>query len=937
MSDAYSRPKRRKRISIRSWGTFSAALAGLATSGEVHAADKTTTTAETLTVVGSALSQRNNASANPVQTITSRQIQRTASTTIGEYLQRLPSIGSSGTTNTQTSGGLGMSCTDIRNLGASRVLVLIDGKRQVQSASSSQSCVDLNTIPVDLVDSIEILKDGGSELYGADAVSGVINIKLKHNLTTGGFTVRGGITDQGDGQTGKISGHKGFNFDQGRGNITLFGSYETVSPIMQRNRTWARDPQVTNPVSGKPAYGSSISTATRVMDPAGRFNLVQSPNGDFTPFSSADNYNYGRDGNLTNYLQTATLHGQAHYDVTDWFKPYASIFYSHKTTQQTQAPSPVTGSIYPSTLPSSFILPSGNPYNMWGQDVNMYKRMDAFGDRQFGQASDTWQVNAGAKGHIFGGWNYDASMAYGASDMTLRAQNVVNYNHMMQEMGVRQLTPGDAHSAVVYDSSVCAASSGCVLQNPFAPWSQKAVDYASATISNHTSYQLRDFNFRVHNNHLVHMPYAHGGDVGLAFGVEHRSEQLSFTPDPLSNAGDIAAANGSASATGGGFNTTEIYGELNVPFLRNAFMAKDLSVDAQGRWSRYNTFGSTQIWKTGINWAPVDDIRFRATLGTSFRQPNVYELYGGRTLSYQSAHDPCAQVSSYGALSGNVAANCALQGINTASFVDANAGKIPTISGGNPNLQPETGRTWTVGTVITPRFAPHLNVSVEYWHYTINHTISALLPQYVLDECYTGADPSYCSDVSQRTTGNQISTVQTLYQNLGTLREDGLDFDLSYNIHLFGKNYLSLSNNYQQVFGYNQQNEPNGKFYNYTGRMFNQTGSGIPRIRDYATATWSHGNVALTYMMSYTSGMVWNNGTTDLTAKTAGQYRTPGIFAHDLTLTYTLPHWTIEVGVNNLLDKKPPFVLDSYFNTAAALYGEEMMGRYVFVQVGSVF
>lgn len=187
---------------------------------------------ETIMVTGSYLRSSNNSSANPVQVITAKQIQQTSATSLGDYLQRLPSVGSSGTPNQQTNGGGGVSCTDIRNFGSKRVLILIDGKRTAINAATS--CVDLNTIPIEEIASVEMLKDGGSELYGADAVSGVINIKLRHDVTKATITMRGGISQYGDAKTGLLSAMKGFNFDHGRGNVTLFGQYNTSGGIMSR-------------------------------------------------------------------------------------------------------------------------------------------------------------------------------------------------------------------------------------------------------------------------------------------------------------------------------------------------------------------------------------------------------------------------------------------------------------------------------------------------------------------------------------------------------------------------------------------------------------------------------------------------------------------------------------------------------------------------------
>ena len=892
---------------------------------------------EAIVVTGSALATRADSNANPVQTITAQQIQQTSATNLGDYLLRLPSIGSTGTNNTNTNGGLGMSCTDIRNLGQSRVLVLIDGKRQVSTFGSGSQCVDLNSIPMDQIMSVEILKDGGSELYGADAVSGVINIKLRHDTTKGKITLRGGITDQGDGQMGKIAGYKGFNFDHGRGNITLFGSYMTQSGIKQKNRSWSNTAWNADPTIGSPiAIGSSVTANTRVI--GSNFDLVSNGTGGgqngFHSFTNADRYNFSRDQMLTNSLQQAVLSGDAHYKINDHIDLYSSIRYTHKDALNTLAGNPVTGASYPSTLPSSVILPSGSPYNIWGEDVSMYRRFSDLGQRRYEEAFDTWQYTGGAKGKIVGNWEYDVSMTYGQSLGKFSTQNMTNYANYMNALGIQQVDPSDANSAVVYNPSICQASQGCSLINPFGQLTTEQQNYLRHTQIDHSTYQMRDFNARVHNNKIAHLPWQGGGNFGMAMGLEHRSEQASYTPDVLASNGDLG---GGATYTGGGYNVTEAYIEGNLGLLHDVAFAHDLTIDGQGRWSHYNTFGDAYNWKVAINWAPVRDIRFRATLGTSFRAPTMTELYGGHQIGYYAGNDPCAQASSYGALSSNVIARCASQGVNTSTFINANSGQIPTLSGGNSSLSPETGRTYTFGTVITPRWIPNLTASVEYWHYTLKNMITMLPVQYVVDECYTGTNTSWCNNVAQRSASGQLTQVVDTYSNAGGLRTNGIDFDLNYHIRLSPVDSLTLTNNFQQLVGYLQQNEPGGSWYNYTGRLFYQNGYGMPRVRDYATATWRHKNFSLTYMMSYTGGMKFNDGSNDLSCSVYVYCKVPGVFSHDVTVNYNLNNWQFEAGVNNILDKKPPFVPDGTTNTAVSMYAEEIIGRYVFLEVGRVF
>lgn len=890
---------------------------------------------ENVVVTGSALrSGRYNP--NPVQIVTAKEMQQTSATTLGDYLLRLPSMGSSGTQNTTQNGGGGLSCADIRNLGSSRTLVLIDGKRMVQTMSSGSSCADLNNIPSDMIQSVEILKDGGSELYGADAVAGVINIKLRHDLQGGNITARGGITDVGDDKTGKISGRYGFNFDHGKGNITVYGQYMTQGGILQKDRGYLSNPWTQNTAIGdSPLYGSGYSSVSRIFTANG--SVVPDGNGGFRPFSSSDRYNYGSASSLLSYLQQGSLGGDAHYDINDHFKLYANVQYTHKATAQQMAGMPVAGSIYPSTLPDLMYLPSNAPYysSSWGDDAYMYRRYAEYGGRESNQASDTWQVTGGSKGTIIGNWEYDVSMSYGSSQTAYNTLGQLNYRHLMQVYGIRQLDPSNASSAVTYDPSICVASAGCALANPLQDLSGAAKEYAVFNEHNNANYQLRDFNARVHNDHVVNLPYEHGGEVGIAAGLEHRSEQGSYHADPLSMNGD--SSGNYSSNTGGGFNATEVYAEAKIPLLQNAFLAKNLTVDGQGRWSHYNTFGSTQTWKVAIDWAPVRDISFSATLGTSFRQPSISELYGGQGLSYESAIDPCAQAGSYGGLSGNVMAYCQKQGINTATFDQPNS-QIPVITGGNSKLNPETARTYTIGTVITPRWVPGLRVGVTYWHYTVKNMINTLPTQYIVDGCATGSSPSQCQFINPRNAAQQLTTVENVYQNVGGLRTSGIDFDLSYRLRVTAVDTFTLSNNFQQLVSYLQQNEPGGQWNNYAGRLIYQGyGAGMPRVRDYATATWQHKNFTFTYMMNYTGGMKWNDGTTDVSCKEFYYCKTPGIFSHDVTVGYTLNRWNFLAGVNNILDKKAPFVADGTTNTAAQMYSSEIIGRYVFLQAGVNF
>lgn len=318
-------------------------------------------------------------------------------------------------------------------------------------------------------------------------------------------------------------------------------------------------------------------------------------------------------------------------------------------------------------------------------------------------------------------------------------------------------------------------------------------------------------------------------------------------------------------------------------------------------------------------------------------------MYGGQQLTYASATDPCAQAGSYGSYSATVVANCAKAGINAANFTDVNSGQIATLTGGNSKLRPETGRTWTVGTDFTPRWIPGLHTSLTYWHYTISNLISAVSTQYMADQCYTGQGSGYCNQIKRFAGSDQIDYATSFYTNQGGLNQSGLDWDVDYAIRVTPMDRFILSNNFQQILNYKQQNTAGGSWTNYTGGLqYNATAgslpaAGIPRVRDYASITWRHGNFHVTYMMTFIGGMRWNNSSEFLTADGSQRYKAPAMVKNDLSLGYDLGRWSFTGGINNLNNKKPPYVVSTADNSMASVYGDFYEGRSFWLQVAAGF
>ncbi len=898
--------------------------------------------AQNVTVTGSLLATKNTTSQDPVTVVSAKEIENSSAVTASDVLAKLTISGTGGTYASTNNGGDGLQCYDLRNLGITRTLVLIDGKRVVNTGAFGFQCVDLSSIPVQMIERVELLPDGASSIYGADAVAGVVNFILKKNYTGTRIDVGGDISDVGDDRTGQLNAITGFDFDQGRGNFMISGNYNTQGPIQQADRPWSTPVAQTNSPVGPQTFGSGIPPTGRAFDgpnvanPLG-LNAYFAPNGtNYSTFTDADRYNFGGDQYLSTYLQTENVTPRFHYDINDHVTAYVNAFYTHKDTEEQLAAAPAEGGVPPTTLPDVFAVPAGNPYNPFGEDVAIYKRLNQFGNREEVSAADTYQVTLGLRGDIVDNWTYDLWYLYGKSTSTLSV-NGVNFQNLEQEMGFEQIADpnvADPSANGIYNPSVCKASAGCALANPFGSngFSQQAINYARFIEHAYSAFQLRQEGATVTNNSLAQLPY---GPLGLALGFEHRGEAGSYTPDPLVQSG--LSLDNSQQPTGGGFNVSEVYGELRIPILANLPAAKNLSADVSGRFSDYNTFGAAYTWKAGANWTPVDDIRFRANIGTAFRQPDVDELFGGQALSYVSAYDPCAQVSSYGARAGTVAANCRAQGLGPNFTQNGNA-QVPTITGGNPNLQPETSRTYTIGTVIQPHWVRNLSATVDYFHTTINRSIGTLDTQTILDSCYTspGFSSPFCSDIAKRSGIGQLTTATAIDQNLGVVRTSSIDFNLNYLIHLGGRQSLVLQNNLTKLVGYIAQQINNGPFYNYAGGVDVQVyGVGYPRLRDNFTATYNRGPFSFSYTMRYIDGLHLQTGGVTLSPAEYGRTTVPGIFYHDIEGNYQWRQFHFVVGIDNLFDKNPPYIEDGTTNTDPSVY--DIIGRLIYARASVTF
>ncbi len=790
---------------------------------------------------------------------------------------------------TTNNGGGGASCIDLRNLGIERTLVLVDGKRFVNGLAN---CVDLNNIPLEQVERIEILKDGASTTYGADAIAGVVNIILKHNYSGVVFHANGSIaTDAGDDKQGELSTLIGTNFD--KGNLTIGLDYLNRGPVLQADRDWGHFPvQSDKPLGSKQSVGSiynpnglAFADQNNItgLVPGFPGNVVNQNGTLGDPYTGArsQRFDFGSLQQLSSSLEKESITSTANYDFNDHVSGYLEAFFTHKRTAEQLAPQPVAAALPGFGLPDAFVVPDGNPYSaaVFGAGsgpVDLYKRQVQFGNRQYQQFDNTFQINGGFKGEIGGGWNYDVFFQYGEDDDQTTNTNNINFLHLENELGFQQVqaTPDqiaaitaangafDASAFGIYNPAVCIASAGCSLANPFGQnYTAAQIKYATYNETQQNRNTLKVYGGEVSNDSVFQLP---AGPIGLSLGVEHRTESGEFTPDALDLTGEGLGS--TAQPTKGAFDVTELYGEMRVPILKDIPGAKDLHVDIGGRFFNYNTFGSSEIWKVAGNYTPITGIRFRGSDGTAFRQPSINDLYTGQAISFLDTIDPCTQVSSYGTKAGIVQANCAKAGVNTATFTQAGS-QAQAIVGGNPLLQPETARTQTFGVVLNPPFVPRLAVTADFSRTKINHEISTLPTQFIVDNCYTQtsfnpgttnlADP--CSLVSPRAGTGQLNTITAINENLGVLRTEALDLGATYSYPLPGLGTLSFQNDLTITLKYQAQNIPDGPFIGYLGTIgVTAYAPAFPRYRDNASVDWRIGDFQFGYRMRFIQGTTFD-------------------------------------------------------------------------------
>ncbi|WP_037501608.1 TonB-dependent receptor domain-containing protein [Sphingomonas jaspsi] len=979
-----------------------------------------TSDGQAITVTGTRIQRPTLNSSVPVTTVSVQELTDTGDVSLGDALNDLPSLRStfSQGNSTRFIGTAGLNLLDLRGLGTARTLVLVNGKRHI-TATPGDYLVDTNTIPVDLLERVDVVTGGSSAVYGSDAVAGVVNFVLKRDFE--GFQVKAqdGVSSRGDRANKFVSATFGRNFDGGRGNVAVSAEWAKSDPLYFRDRDGLTGAysgrcqfQTVEPTGGEP-FGSdgifdtafvcgvkngSISDGGTVARVGVGQYLRFDANGNLFVDVPAGNYEAGgsanilggqgstlrNTGQLAAGLQRWDVNLLAHYEVSEAFVPYIEAKYVNVHALQEGQPSFFT------SVPGTLGGPSIKCDNAFltdqalgvlqstgrclagrtnTQSIPLARFNIDFGGRGEKHVRETYRIVGGFEGTFNEDWHYDFSLNYGKLKTKLDSLNnlllftqdgndYAGFNLAIDSV----LVGGVPTCRINADADPTNNDPACVPINVFGYGqpSQAALDYVNVT--GHRKERATEFDalFTL-NGDLSQLFELPGGPIAFAIGSEYRKEKAYSAFDDLTASG-ATFLNAIQPFNPPNLTVKEAFGELDVPLLKKLPFAEELSVHGAARVSKYNSnTGRVWAWNLDAIYAPVRDIRFRAAKAVSVRAPTQSDLYSPQSQNFAFIGDPCDEANI--TANPNRAANCAAAGVPTtynAATVAACAGSAAPgnvgdpwrnclartastgfLSGGNPTLVEERGKSLTLGVVIEPRWIPGLNFTIDYYKIQVDSLISALGAQQIISLCYdsaSGINNPFCATVNRDpATGLFVEpAVISGGVNFAAQKTKGIDFDLSYRHSFSNGQRLSLrliANHLLRLDNFTDPTRPD-----LPNRQMSELGD--PRWAANFSANYDLGVVDFSYSARFIgkqtigtweqqhqyTGVCPASGITGSSGRTctAGELATldpqnndafprkwyPSALYHNVRIGFDIAKkFNFYVGADNVFDKKPPYGL----------------------------
>ncbi|WP_253201554.1 TonB-dependent receptor plug domain-containing protein [Sphingomonas quercus] len=920
-----------------------------------------------IVVTGSRLLRTDLTAPSPVSVVSEQNVKLSGNVTLERTLNQMPQLGQGNTSSVNNGGGSGIYAANLRGLGSTRTLTLVNGRRFV--AANSSGDVDMSSIPDALISRVDVISGGASAVYGSDAIAGAVNFILKDNFQGIEATANYGINERGDGAQRKFDVTIGMNAPDDRGNVAMSFSYTKVDGFTQDDRSWSRTPLADNSAHTAFVYsGSGNIPYTRIPLSAAQIASLQGlapattpgcsvtsvrfqANGTPTRYCSPeDSYNYAAYNYLQRPLTRFNATALGHYDLSDHITAFMEAYYVNVQNNSVLAPDSLTpltpdpANPLTTTLKVRYINNPALPTvvsNFFNNNQQVFDprhtgiasitgaglRTEDFGTRRSYYERNSFDFTGGLRGDIdLGGRNFKWEVfgQYMRNREDTRNLGFVNSARLTQALDATTSANG---------SVVCVSgSTGCVPLNIFGAINPAAAAFVTPERDSRSTFTRSVAGASIAGS-LFDLP---AGPVSVAVGAEYRRDYYQSNPSPY----DLNKEYGSASNNplAGGYNVKEVFGEIGVPILADMPFFHRLELEAAIRYSKYSSIGGVVAYKGGVQYAPVSWVRFRGAYNRAVRAPNVGELFVQPGTGFTGGTDPCDITARP---SSAVQQLCVAQGVpagDIATFRQSALG-LTSLTTNSGALKAEKSDTYTVGAVISPPFVRNLNFTVDYFNVTVNDAITRPNVQQVINDCLTSLDAAgqSCQSIIRDSSG-QIAYIQTNYQNIGYLKVSGIDAQADYRIGLPSffelggeRAQLSLTAVASWLFNKTQkalsQSVPQDCAGYYGGGCSSGTGGFIlPDFKLNLTGAYSSGPVSWRVVGRMIGGLdVYKN-------VAAYVSHVPAVWYVDSTLTFDVDkRLRLFIGVNNIGDRKPP-VLGTTFvgdaNVDVSLY--DVQGRRYF-------
>lgn len=917
---------------------------------------------ERIEVTGSRIKRAEVESAIPITTIERATIQASGLQNVGDLLRNLNQADSLGLTNvtSDTNANDGTQTISLRGLGATRTLVLVNGRRWVALGGGA---VDTSAIPVSAIERVEILADGASAIYGSDAIGGVVNIILRRDFDGAEAEIYYGQNGEGDGEITTYSFTVGAAGDRNSAMLSINKSSQ--DPIFAGDREISKFPVFAVPE----AFGSAFGQFGLFSVPGrGLVGLNPSREGpglrtadDFIPFGNALRYNFAPVNYLLTPSERLNVFASANSDLTDNIRFFSQFNFNQRKSVTRIAEVPLTvhnGGIRGPQW--RFPVAADNVYNPFGVQLNgdVGFRMSALGPRTNNQDYDTYMGTAGLEGSFEAAgrfFDWDVFYSRGESSRSSIGENYVNLFNLQRGLGPSFF---DANG-VARCGTPTAVINNCVPVNLFngqTGLTRQMLDYIGYTTVEKSTLGVQNWGANIAGE-LFQLP---AGGFGFAAGVEWRRNSFTDQPDTLIASG--GSSNNFREPTSGSVDAEEYYLELAVPLLSGVTLAERLELSLAGRRSEYDSAGSfgggirerafsSDSYKYGFTWQPISDLLVRGSYGDTFRAPSVTNLFQGGGEGFPSATDPCTNAAFAGnpfaSLTPEQQARCFAAGVPAGGSFQATS-QLRSLGGGNPDLNPESGNTKTVGFVYSPAFLEGFDVSVDWYQIYLKDGLATRGAQALLNGCIRTGDAFDCGFIERAPNGTVV-TVRTAPFNLASIEVEGYDVNANYRMDLgdWGGLRFAWQNTYTSSAKVTTGTLSAAQ--NLVGRAAGAFGSPTWRLRSTLNTTWNYGDFGFNWGMRYLSSLVedcsgfenlfaqgiatqqiCSDPTRRIASGPAPRNRVGGTTYHDLQGSWATP-WnaSIRMGVRNAFNKEPTPMVSPFANSFDDAY--DIPGRFLYM------